>query len=372
MPLPDYLTPLDEAEVRARILERLPETYDKNEGEVFWEIAAAVALEIGVFDDRMMFVFDLGFADTTFGEFLDRRADEHGVFRNAATFATGTLELTGTLGTDIPAGTRFTTQGSEAVLPQAFTTDVDVEIGAGPTLVAATAAIAGAAGNAPAETIVLPENPIDGLTAVTNPLAFSGGFDVETDESLLEKLNDKVRNPGTSGNQANYRQWAREVAGVGAATVVPIEDGPGTVTVAILDVDMTAPDAGLVAEVQEYIAPGGLNTGTGKAPVGASVTVEGATEVPIDINADLTVDGGFLEADVQTAAEAAIRDYLATLAFADDNDVRQARIVTAILDTPGALDVTGVEIRRDADPFGVANVAIAQKEVATLGAVVWS
>jgi uncharacterized phage protein gp47/JayE len=122
----------------------------------------------------------------------------------------------------------------------------------------------------------------------------------------------------------------------------------------------------LVTEVQDYIAPDGPNGG-GKAPIGADVTVEGATAVDVDVEADLTIDGAYVEADVQTAIEEAIAAYFQSLTFADDNDVRHARVVTAILDVPGVIDATGVTINGAG-----ANIVIAQKEIATLGATTWT
>ena len=41
------------------------------------------------------------------------------------------------------------------------------------------------------------------------------GSNTESDQSLLERFYAKVRSQGTSGNKAQYRQWANEIAGVG-------------------------------------------------------------------------------------------------------------------------------------------------------------
>ena len=43
--------------------------------------------------------------------------------------------------------------------------------------------------------------------------------------------------PATSGNVYHYQQWALEVSGTGAAKVFPLADGPGTVTVLVVDSD---------------------------------------------------------------------------------------------------------------------------------------
>lgn len=368
-PLPEYMTPLDETTLRDRTLARLPASRDRSQGGFAWDIIAAVMVEAALEDDRIRFVNDLTYAGTTFGEFLDRRAEEHGVLRRLATPATGDLEWTGAPGTDIPQGTEYSTAGSDSVPAQRYRTDVDAVVPAGGVvLVPSTALEPGNAGNVAADTITIPgAAPIPGITGVTNPDPFTGGTDDETDEDLLIRYFDRVRNPSSSGNVADYRRWALEVAGVGRAAVVPLEDGPGTVTVAIVDTDLGVPAGPLVAAVQAYIDPGGAGLGTGQAPIGAAVDVEAAAAVPIDLAADLTAAPGYIEANVQADAEQSVRDYFSSLTFEDDNDVRHARVVTAILDTPGVLDAQNVLINGAA-----ANIAIGTKELATLDAVVWT
>lgn len=368
-PLPDYLEEQEDATILARMKGRVDADYDTTEGSFVHDMLAPAALELAIADDRLRLLFDWGFAQTTFGEFLDRRAEERGLIRRPAVTATGEVQFTGDPGIVIVQGTEVTTPSIEEVPIQRYTTDVEVVIPAGGVVVVAITAVeGGAGGNVAPGAISLLAEPTDGIDGVTNLTATTGGLDTETDEALLARYLERVRNPGSSGNVADYVNWALEVPGVGDVAVVPLEDGPGTVTVAIVDADKQPPDPQLVTDVQEYIAPDGPNGG-GKAPIGANVTVEGATAVVIDVNADLTIDPGFVEADVQAAAIVKIEEYLNDIAFEDDNDVRHARIVTALLDTPGVTDAQAVEIRTGANPFGVANIVIGVKEVATRGVV---
>lgn len=366
-PLPDYMTEKDEATVRQNVLARIPATRDKSEGSWLWDVVAAIAGEIGTEDDRIRFVFDLGFVQTTVGEFLDLKGEEHGVDRHLATKAHGIAHFTGTIGTPIPAGTEISTVGAPGIAPQVYTTDIDAVVGGGGTVdVAITAQTAGAAGNVAADTIVMPPEEIPAITAVTNPDPLEDAIDDEPDEQYAARILIKVRNPGTSGNGADYRNWSLEVVGVGAAAVVPLASGPGTVTVAIVNTDKdpatTLP--ALVTEVQDYIAPA---AGDGKAPVGADVTVEAATAVDIDVAATLTIMAGYSRPAVEAAVDAALEDYLKDLALTEDNDVRHARVVTTILDTPGVLDATAVLVNGAA-----VNVAIGVTQVAVLDVTTWA
>lgn len=106
------------------------------------------------------------------------------------------------------------------------------------------------------------------------------------------------------------------------------------------------------------------DTGDGKAPVGARVTVEPAIAVLINISATLTFTPGYNPAGVKAAVEQNIEDYIRSLAFTEDNDVRYVRIGNAILDTPGVQDYTGFTVNG-----GTANITIGAQEVAVKGMV---
>jgi uncharacterized phage protein gp47/JayE len=95
------------------------------------------------------------------------------------------------------------------------------------------------------------------------------GTDIETDDSLLERLLDVLRNPPASGNVADYRRWAREVPGCDDAFVYPMRRGLGTTDVIIIS-GGGLPSLDLINAVQANIdeqRPCGLNTTTVMAPV---------------------------------------------------------------------------------------------------------
>ena len=56
---------------------------------------------------------------------------------------------------------------------------------------------------------------------------------------MRARFYEKVRLPATSGNAYHYQQWALEVSGVGAAKVFPLDNGPGTVGILVVDNDMS-------------------------------------------------------------------------------------------------------------------------------------
>ncbi len=337
---------------------------DLSEGSYIHDSLAPSAIELALAAMWAQQVLIRGFASTTFGAYLDLRAEEHGVTRLAAVAAKGTVTFTGTPGTVVPLGTRVSTASAGGTAAVVFATDAEVTVGVGGTVNAAvTAVTAGSSGNVVAASITFISSAIAGIASVTNAAPTTGGADAETDATLLTRYLQKVRNPSSSGNKADYINWAMEVAGVGGASVVPLWNGAGTVKVAILKADKTSADAALVTAVQNYIDPAPGN-GEGKAPIGATVTVVAATAVQINVTATLTIAAGYDAASVKAAAEANIEAYLKSLAFAQDNDVLFARVGNAIIDTVGIQDYAGLQVNG-----GVANIVIANTEVAVKGVI---
>ncbi|GAW29593.1 hypothetical protein ULO1_21630 [Carboxydocella sp. ULO1] len=375
----------------------------------------------------------------------------------------------------------------------------------------------GASGNVAAGTITILAQPVAGITSVNNVATTSGGLDEEDDASLLARYLQRVRSPSAGGNKADYVNWAMEVPGVGGVFVVPVRDGPGTVSIAIINTNKEPADQALVDAVQNYIAPPWVNekeaetmtlggygtsidttqtddtgdsvkmvydasgagtithaglqsilqqpgiwqarvrvkvdsnagtadllqvgiwnvsaaawaktrpsgtvdavvtlkasdlattfgnkivefywngqdqlelritrlttdttttvwvdrvvyrstfskdTGEGKAPIGARVTVEPATAVLINVSATLTIAPGYNADSVKAAVRDNIAAYIKSLAFTSDNDVRYVRIGQAILDTPGVQDYSNLTVNG-----GTTNVVIGDQEVAVLGTV---
>jgi uncharacterized phage protein gp47/JayE len=222
---PIYLDPLQttEAAIRARQLARLPGDLAANEGDFPREPIDAATPEFALIAIALEEALRRGFAETTFGIHLERRAAEHGLdpVRIAAVASKVTIRFTAPAGTVIPIGTRVSTAATASVPAQVFATDVQATIAVGQTTVdvAATAEVAGTRGNVGAGQLIFLATPVAGVTAVTNPAGATGGADQETDAALLVRYLAKVRSPSAGGNRADYVNWALAVAGVGGVNV---------------------------------------------------------------------------------------------------------------------------------------------------------
>lgn len=365
--LPLYLQEQTESEIMQRMLNRVPADIDKSEGSFIWDAQAPVAFVLSEAAIWAQQVLQRGFADTAFGEYLDLRVAEHGVTRRAAVAAHGIVRFTGTPGKSIPSGVGLATPADEISGESSieYVTTAAVALnGEGVGEAPIRAVGAGRTGNVPAGVITVMSTPISGITAVTNPAATSGGTDIESDESLLERFYARVRNQGTSGNKAQYIQWAGEVPGVGAVQVQPLWQGPGTVGIYLLDSDKRAANAEIVAATQLYIDPTMDGQGEGMAPAGPIVTVMAAEEVPINISVQLTLATDATLVDVRSRIESGVTAYLKQLAFVDPL-VRVTRVAAVLLDIPPIIDYSNLTVNGVSDT----NIEVNFGQVAVLGMV---
>lgn len=180
--------------------------------------------------------------DTAEGEWLDRHGDiwlvnaDGSTGRKSATLATGTVELTGTPGITVPAG-------SQLERDVTYETTEEVIIGTGPTPVAVRALDPGAAGNLESGDTLSFVAAIAGVDGEATVISLTGGVDDETDEQLRARILQRIQNPAMGGAEADYVTWALAVPGVTRAWAAP-EQGVGTITVRFLMDDLRASDDG--------------------------------------------------------------------------------------------------------------------------------
>ncbi|MED4922893.1 baseplate J/gp47 family protein [Anoxybacillus geothermalis] len=343
--------------IMQRMLSRIPDDFDKRQGSVIWDMLAPAALELERAYQQLHLVTNwLYLSGDVPRDILLARVRDFGIEPKPAQKASGTVVFTGLPGTVIPVNTRISTDDRTPIF--FYTTSNATVLENGTVSVPVEAEVPGAAGNVPAGAITVLVDVIDGVESVTNPQAFENGIDEESDESLLARYYDRVRNPITSGNVGHYRQWALEVAGVGDAKVYPVWNGPGTVKVVLIGTDKTAPSQSVIDEVAAHIE--------NVRPIGATVTVVSATEVPINVSATLTLVAGKTLADAQAEFEPLLLEYLQSLALVDPV-VRYTKVASLLLDCPSVIDYFNLTINGNA-----ANVMVAEGEIAVKGTVAFS
>lgn len=285
-------------------------------------------------------------------EFLTDFGANFGVTRLAATFAAGTVAVTGDSGAIVIEGTVF--QRADEVQ---YRSTADATLVSGTADIPVEALVAGIGGNADegvALTFVSPITGVDGVALVSTG-GLTTGADAESDDDLRARILTRMREPPLGGSVDDYKRWAKEVSGVTRVWVTPLASGPGTVGVLFVcdnDEDII-PDSGKVAEVQAWIDR------PDKRPVTAVVTVAAPTEVALDPEISLTPN----TAATQAAATAQLNDMLARLAEPGAT-IPLSQIEGALFLAEGVTDFVitspAADVTHDTD------------EIATLGDPTWS
>lgn len=246
-------------------------------------------------------------AKTATGAQLEMRAGERGLSRKPAAAASGTLTFgRGTalwFGASIPKGTVCASSGVGAAR-YVTTQDATLPQGGLSVDVPAAAEEAGAAGNANSATVTVLVTPPASIETVTNPAAFTGGEDAESDDSLRARLLANCAAPANGTNAAWYRQAAVACDGIHSANVVPRANGVGTAAV-YLGGKGAAPSAAQVQAVSDML--------DAAKEINVDVTVRAAGTVAVDVACTVKNGGAGTDAAMVTACRQAILDYFGGL-----------------------------------------------------------
>jgi uncharacterized phage protein gp47/JayE len=173
----------------------------------------------------------------------------------------------------------------------------------------------------------------DGVTSVTNPLAFSGGQDEQDFEAFRTELLDKIRSPQT-GSTIDIKGWSEDVAGVETATVFNNNNlgvsQNGHVTVRISGPNGSIPSADVIAAVLASLVEKDFGIIT--------FHVTTFTAVPTNVTVVLTLESGVLLADVTQSVTQAITNYINALEAGET--LRRNGIIDAVFGLPGIVDVS--------------------------------
>ena len=140
------------------------------------------------------------------------------------------------------------------------------------------------------------------VTSVTNPDAFEGGSDRESDEKFRERIKESLKTPPCTANSSYYKNTALTVAGVAGAGVVPKERGAGTVDVYIAAQSGEVTDE-TVNEVQELLSK--------EREVNVDVRVHKAQPVWVNYYLQIDVMEGYDYFEVSRKCREALSDYIA-------------------------------------------------------------
>lgn len=258
--------------------------------------------------------------DTAEAEWLDRWAQIWLGGRKAATYAGGTIIVTGIEGTVVPVATRM--QASSGAI---YETLEQVTLLSTPATISVRSVTEGAISNLESGSPLALIDAVSGVDGTATVGLLNGGADIEGDELLRARLLERIRKPPMGGADYDYVAWTKEVPGVTRAWAAPLEMGVGTVTVRFMMDDLRADDDtsvdGFPLPEDVAIVASYLDT---KRPVAVK---DFFVEAPIPQPIDLTISG--LTNDT-SAVRGAIRQSL--LDMLDDRAVPGQKIFRSWVD----------------------------------------
>ncbi|MEG0449486.1 MAG: baseplate J/gp47 family protein [Lysinibacillus sp.] len=338
------------------MLSDIPNDIDKRKGSIIYDALAPTAFKLAEMYSDLDVFLDLVFADTATDEHLARRTAELGVYKKMATAAIrkGTFVDTSGNPMSIFSGAHFTLDS--------ITFEVVEEINTGEYKLKALTA--GTVGNKGVGAI-LPTDPIISLGTATITDVLMPGTDDELDENLYARYQIRTRRQATSGNAAHYEEWALSVAGVGAAKIIPVWNGPNTVEVIILGEDKEPVTQGILDTAYNYIE--------NERPIGAIVTVTTAAKLVVNVSATLALATGATIETVKFQFKEGLETYLKSVAFVTNeltNEpelIRYNRIASILLDLPQILDFADLKVNG-----GTSNIQPTAEQVCVMGNVVFT
>lgn len=348
---------------------------DTRTGSLIYNALAPIALELETAYHEMDMILEETFLETASKEYLVKHGNQIGLNINEATCA----HVKGEFNVDVAIGTRFNLDEFNYNVIEKLSNPSGENEFYTFELVCETA---GSEPNAHLGDLT-PINYVANIShaKLTSVLIF--GEDEEDTEAFRYRLQVHVKNPPINGNVYQYNEWLADYEGIGKYRTIPCWNGINTVKLLISNSENKSASAELVKEVQDYFDPPtsainddtndvaypqGRGMGNGQAPIGAIITVDTITEVPVVVACKLVLKEGYSS---PIGVKEAVEEYLESLAL-NKTSVSYMAISAEIYNAESVEDVTALAITVNGKtmdtkvtPF-IPSVTIADTEVAVL------
>jgi len=355
-----------EEALRTQMLDKIDSGISKSEGYFVYDAIAPAAKKMsdyyGALDTILKLVFGLAAPEVPseyYDKFIDQDAVRHGLERKQGLYSIGEVTLTGLDGAVI-----YENSIVQTVEGLKYKVTSQGKIKDGKCTLGIKAVELGTKYNVPSNSIVEIPIKINGIISVSNANTTTSGTDTETSEDLLARIISKEREESSSGNAYDYQKWALQVSGVEYVKVRPLWNGNGTVKIIVAGENGVQLDDTIVQKVKDYIAPED-GKGSGKAPIGATVTVVSVTPTKIDVNiTGLIVENGFSIEDVKNSIKKSLETYFQSIPVG--GVVKINTVEAKIVMTAGVNDITSIKINGDSK-----NIITSDKDKASLGGIIY-
>lgn len=383
-----------------RMLNRVPDKFDKREGSVIFDTHSPTAIELQILYIELERILNESYGDTASREFLIRRCREREIIPYEATKAILKGEFTPT-SIDV-TGQRFNIGSMNFVVLKKIA-DGEYQV---------QCETPGVVGNQQLGTMI-PIDYIEGLETAELTEVLIPGEDEEDTEALRNRYFNSFKEKAFGGNVQDYLTKTNAIPGVGSTKVTRVWNGDirpaemipsesviewyesvkptlsgepamwletvfnaakdkklttgGTVLLTILGADFGAASNALIQTVKQAIDPNGNDgEGYGIAPIGHVVNVESAKIRNVIVNTNITFDTGYSCSNLQNSIDSVISDYLLELrkSWADNPYlvVRISQIETRILGIEGIIDVGDTKLNGASE-----NLTLGKYEVPMFG-----
>lgn len=348
---------------------------DTRTGSIIYNALAPIALELETAYHEMDMILDETFLETASKEYLVKHGNQIGLNINEATCG----HFQGEFDVDVAIGSRFNLDEFNYNVIEKLSDPTDENPYYIFELVCETA---GSEPNAYLGDLT-PITYVSNLSHAKLTSVLIYGEDEEETEAFRYRLQVHVKNPPINGNIYQYNEWLAEYDGVGKYRTIPCWNGINTVKLLISNSENKSASVELVKEVQDYFDPPtsainddindvaypqGRGMGNGQAPIGAIVTVDTITEVPVVVACELVLKEGYSS---PVGVQDAVEEYLNSLAL-NKTSISYMAISAEIYNAESVEDVTSLTITIDGTvmdtnitPF-VPSVTIEDTEVAVL------
>lgn len=347
--LSEYLQKYTYEYILTEALSKVPDNVDKREGSIIRDALSPCCYEAAKHILYLADIIEQTYIETANGLWLDGRVIEGGITRDPATYAKklGVFKTQLDEPCQISIGQSFSTVGDTILNYTAVQVYANEDGDVVPGSYIMQCNTVGSVGNSYIGRIV-PNDYIEKLASAEITTLLYPGEEEESDDSLRERFLANLMKTAFGGNIAQYRQWAKEIPGIGGVQVYPVWAGGGTVKLSIIDTDYNFCSSEFCQTILEKFDPensgGETGLGLGIAPIGHKVTVSTPLPRTINVSGKITLLPGYKLETLLPQIKLALEEYLLSLRQAwensdDENNysviVYLGRINFAILNVKG-------------------------------------
>ena len=362
------------SEMLSYVSDRYPDL-DTRTGSIIYTALAPIALELETTYHEMDMIVTETFLETATKEYLVKHGNQIGVEINEATYG----HFRGEFDVDVEIGSRFNLDEFNYNIIDKLSDPTEDNPYYVFELVCETA------GSEPNGYLgdLVPITYIANLSRAKLTEVIIYGEDEEDTEAYRYRLLLHIKQPPINGNVWQYNEWLNDYDGVGKFRTIPCWNGINTVKLTILNSENKRASAELIQDVQNYFDPPtstinddplnatypqGRGMGNGQAPIGAIVTVDTVTEIPVVINCQLVLKDGYTSpVGVKEAVDAYIKSFgleKSTVAYmpisAEIYNAESVEDVTSL-----SINVNGTVMDASRTPF-IDKVVIDESEIPVL------